>query len=104
MPLLQGYYLQICRFNAIPISLCLVLSLSLTIPIIGALFLETMWGFVSGIICMIIAWILVLIYKKLPSTSTSLKSEIMENRQTTTDHIIPMSNLEEFEDTQLHTK
>ena len=60
LPFLQAYNLKICKFNAKPISFFLVASLSLTIPIIQALFLEIKWGFVSGLICLIIAWILLI--------------------------------------------
>ena len=61
LPFLQAYNLKIYKFNAKPISFFLVASLSLTIPIIQALFLEiNYWGFVSGFICMII--VLILIY------------------------------------------
>lgn len=88
LPWFQRYYLQICLFNEKPISLLSILSLSITLPILGALLFKGIYGFISGIICMIAFWILIALYLTLARiSSVKFKSEndVNEKEQSSTD-------------------
>ena len=63
LPLLQQFYPNICKFNAKPIPLFVILSLTITLPIIGTLLFKGFRGFVLGIIFMIIIWLVISFYR-----------------------------------------
>ena len=81
MPLLQRYYSNICKFTAKPIPLFVILSITIRLPIIGILLLKTFYGFILGIICMIIIWLVIALYKIFAAKETTSKgnSKLMTN-------------------------
>ena len=79
LPILQRYYANICKFNSKPISLLVILSLSIRLPIIGILLLKTFFGFIIGIILMIIIWVVIIIFKILEGIEQKFKSNARRN-------------------------
>lgn len=61
--LFQRFYPKICCFVQFPISFFLILSLSITMPMLGALLLQRFYGFITGIILMLIVWTVIAVYK-----------------------------------------
>ena len=103
LTLFQRFYPKICLFNKLPISFCLILSLTITLPILGALLFKRVYGFLSGIVFMIIIWIIIAVYKIFARiSSVRLKAE-SEGKQKTSSQKNPKSKLDDEQVAKLTT-